>query len=149
MFPTRALALSAAAVLALSVGHGLAQPKPEPEPKRLPTEKDAMAEKRERAHAVLDALTAGDADALLREATGLAKLAERPIFLTGVSRADEQRYKTEEYQFQVEKFKRAVGDLLTASKAKNLDGAALAYSDLTRTCVKCHAHFRGTAPKKE
>lgn len=144
MFPTRLLAFACAGLLALFAGSGLAQPeKPAPEPRRLPAEKDVMDKKRTHAHAILDAMTAGDHAALKREAAALARLAERPIFLVGVNKAEEHRYKTEEYQFQVEKFKHAADDLLTAAEAKNLDGAALAYSDLTRTCVKCHTHFRG------
>ena len=138
MFPTRLLAVTAAGVLALFVGHGLArQPKPPAVSDTLPIppEKDAMKAKRERAHAVLDALTAGDADVLRRNAEVLAAIAEMRVLITG--------YKTEEYQFQAKAFKHAADDLLTAAKAKNLDAAALAYSDMTRTCVKCHRHFRG------
>ncbi len=138
MFPTRLLAFVAAGLLALFAGHGLAQPKKPPvttDSLPIPSEKDAMKAKRERAHAVLDALTAGDPDALRRNAEILALIAEMRVFVTG--------YKTEEYQFQVKAFKHAADDLLAAAKAKNLDAAALAYSDMTRTCVKCHTHFRG------
>jgi cytochrome c556 len=142
MFPTRLLAFVAAGLIVLSVGPGLAQPM---KPMNEPSEKDLMEKKREHAHAVLDALTAGDHAALKREAAALVRLAERPIFLTD-QKAAEPKYKTEEYKFQVEKFKHAADDLLAAAEAKNMDGAALAYSDLTRTCVKCHSHFRG--PKK-
>src|SRR5262249_18459030 len=118
--------------------HGLAQPTKPPvttDSLPVPPEKEAMKAKRERAHAVLDALTAGDPDALRRNAEILALIAEMRGFVTS--------YKSEEYQFQAKVFKRAADDLLTAAKAKNMDGAALAYSDMTRTCVKCHAHFRG------
>lgn len=138
MFPIRLFAFAAAGLAALFVGHGLAQPMKPPattDSLPVPSEKDAMKAKRERAHAVLDALTAGDSDALRRNAEILALIAEMRVFVTG--------YKTEEYQFQAKAFKHAADDLLTAAKAKNLDGAALAYSDMTRTCVKCHAHFRG------
>ena len=138
MFPTRLLAFATAGLIALIAGHGLAQPMKPPvttDSLPVPSEKDAMKAKRERAHAVLDALTAGDQDALRRNAEILALIAEMRVFLTS--------YKTEEYQFQAKAFKHAADDLLTAAKAKNMDGAALAYSDMTRTCVKCHAHFRG------
>ncbi len=148
MFPTRLLAYSFAAVLALFVGHGLAQPKKPADPKPYSPEVTWMEEKRTRTHAVLDALTAGDNAALRREAEGLVRVAERPIFLTGGG-ADEPRFKTEEYQYQAKAFKHAADDLLAAAKAKNTDAAALAYFDMTRTCVRCHAHFRGVAPKKD
>ena len=138
MFPTRLFAFTAACLLALFAGHGLAQPTKPPgttDSLPVPPEKEAMKEKRERVHAVLDALTAGDHDALRRNAEVLALIADMRVFLTG--------YKTEEYRFQAKAFKHAADDLLTAAKAKNLDGAALAYSDMARTCVKCHTHFRG------
>jgi cytochrome c556 len=140
MFPTRLLAFAAAGLIALFAGHGLAQPK---KPTTEPSEKELMGKKREHAHAVLDALTAGDHAALKREATSLVRLAERPIFLADQKSGGEPKYKTEEYKFQVEKFKRAADDLLAAAETKNLDAAALAYRDMTRTCIKCHTHFRG------
>jgi hypothetical protein len=138
MFSTRLLAFATAGLVALFVGSGLAQPTKPPvttDSLPVPTEKEAMKAKRDLAHAVLDALTAGDADELRRNAEVLVLIAEMRVFVTG--------YKTEEYQFQAKKFKHAADDLLTAAKAKNFDGAALAYSDMTRTCIKCHAHFRG------
>lgn len=144
MFSTRLLAFATAGVLALFVGHGLAQPTKPPvttDSLPIPSEKEAMKAKRERAHAVLDALTAGDPDALRRNAEILVLIAEMRVFVTG--------YKTEEYQFQAKAFKHAADDLMAAAKAKNMDAAALAYGDMTRTCVKCHTHFRGIGPKKD
>ena len=143
MFPSRLLALAVVGLLALFAGSGLAQPKKTvPKPPQLPPETAVMAEKRDRTHAIFDALTAGDANTLQREAAALVRLAELPIFLSA-QKGQESRYTSEEYQFQVKAFQHAADDLLAAAKAKNLDAAALAYSDLTRTCVKCHTHFRG------
>lgn len=138
MFPTRLLVFATAGLVALFFGHGLAQPMKPPattDSLPVPPEQEAMKAKRERAHAVLDALTAGDSDALRRNAEVLALIADMRVFVAS--------YKTEEYQFQAKAFKHAADDLLTAAKAKNMDAAALAYSDMTRTCVKCHTHFRG------
>ena len=127
MFSTRALAFVTAGLLALVAGHGSAQP-PKPsvvsDSLPIPSEKEAMKAKREHAH-----------DALRRNAEVLVGIAQMRVFIAG--------YKTEEYQFQVKVFKHAADDLLAAAKAKNPDAAALAYSDMTRTCVKCHTHFRG------
>ena len=120
MFPTRLLAFAATGLIALSAGHGLAYSK---KPAGEPSEKELMQKKREHAHALLDALTAGDQAALKREATALVRLAERPIFLTDNKAGGEPKYKTEEYQFRVKAFKHAAHDLLTAAGAKNLDGA--------------------------
>lgn len=138
MFSTRLLAFVAAGLIACFAGHGvIAQPMKQPttDSPAIPPESEAMKEKRTRAHAVLDALTAGDADGLRRNAEVLVLIADMRVFVSA--------FKTEEYRFQATAFKHAADDLLTASKAKNLDAAALAYSDMTRTCVKCHTHFRG------
>jgi hypothetical protein len=137
MFTKRSLAFTAAALIALLAGHGIAQP-PKPDKSDslpIPPEKEAMKAKRERAHAVLDALTAGDHDALRRNAEGLSTIADMRVFASA--------FKTDEYRYQALVFKHAADDMLAAAKAKNLDAAALAYNDMTRTCVKCHVHFRG------
>ena len=137
MFTTRVLAFTAAGLVALVAGHGFAQP-PKPDTSDslpIPPEGTAMKAKQKHAHALLDALTAGDHNALRRNAEVMSLIADMRLFATA--------YKTEEYKFQAQVFKHAADDLLAAAKAKNLDAAALAYSDMTRTCVKCHAHFRG------
>jgi hypothetical protein len=136
MFTTRMLAFALAGLVALTAGHGLAQPtKDKSDSVPIPPENEAMKEKRVRAHAVLDALTAGDTDALRRNAEVLSAIADMRVFASA--------YKTDEYRFQAQVFKHAADDLMAAAKAKNVDGAALAYADMTRTCVKCHTHFRG------
>jgi hypothetical protein len=135
MFTTRMLAFTLAGLVAMAAGHGLAQPKDKSDSLPIPPENEAMKEKRVRAHAVLDALTAGDPDTLRRNAEVLVAIADMRVFVSA--------YKTDEYRYQAQVFKHAADDLLAAAKAKNMDGAALAYSDMTRTCVKCHGHFRG------
>jgi hypothetical protein len=60
-----------------------------------------------------------------------------------ISQAAEWRVlKTTDYQMFSNSFQRSTGDLIKQSKAKNLDAAALAYVELTLTCVKCHKHVR-------
>jgi len=138
MFTTRLLACTTVGLVALMVGHGFAQPMKPPattDSFPIPPESEAMKEKLKHAHALLNALTAGDADALRRNAEVLTLIADMRVFVAA--------YKTDEYRFQAQAFKHAADDLLKASKEKNLDAAALAYSDMTRTCVKCHTHFRG------
>jgi hypothetical protein len=39
-------------------------------------------------------------------------------------------------------FRRAAEAILQKAKERNLDGVALAYGDLTRTCVHCHQYLR-------
>ena len=38
--------------------------------------------------------------------------------------------------------RRIADDLVKKATEKNLDGAALAYVEMTLTCVKCHKHVR-------
>lgn len=49
---------------------------------------------------------------------------------------------TEDYARQSAEFRRACGTLGDAAKAKNLDGAALAWMDVTLKCVQCHKYVR-------
>lgn len=50
--------------------------------------------------------------------------------------------KTPEYKLYSNDFRRNAERLVQQAKAKNTDGVALAYVDLTLTCVKCHQHVR-------
>jgi hypothetical protein len=50
--------------------------------------------------------------------------------------------KTPRYEAYSNDFRREAEDLIKAAKDKNVDAAALAYVDLTLTCVKCHKHVR-------
>ena len=138
MFTTRLLPVAAAALVALSVGHGAAQPLKPPattDSFPVPPESEAMKAKQKHAHAILDALTAGDADALRRNAEVMSLIADMRVFVAA--------YNTDHYKFEAVTFKRAADGMLKAAKEKNMDAASLAYFDMTRTCVKCHAHFRG------
>jgi cytochrome c556 len=65
--------------------------------------------------------------------------------LIAISKEAEWRVlKTPEYELHSNDFRRAAESLGDAAKDKNIDAAALAYVDLTLTCVKCHKHVRGT-----
>jgi hypothetical protein len=57
-------------------------------------------------------------------------------------KAEFQLMKTEEYGKQSEAFHRSAQEMLKAAKSKNLDGAALAYVQLTLNCVNCHKYVR-------
>ena len=58
---------------------------------------------------------------------------------------------TPEYQQRSDEFRRHARALTKAAQDKNLDGATLAYVQLTLACVECHKHvrhFRQQAIKK-
>jgi cytochrome c556 len=53
-----------------------------------------------------------------------------------------QVLQTEDYIRQSAEFRRACDALRTAAQANNLDGAALAWMDVTLKCVQCHKYVR-------
>jgi cytochrome c556 len=53
-----------------------------------------------------------------------------------------QVLQTEDYARQSADFRRSCDSLRKAAKAKNLDGAALAWMEVTMKCVQCHKYVR-------
>jgi len=50
--------------------------------------------------------------------------------------------KTPRYANYSNEFQEIAEKLIKAAKEKNLDGATLAYLEMTSSCVKCHKHVR-------
>jgi cytochrome c556 len=50
--------------------------------------------------------------------------------------------KDPQYEVFSNEFRRRVDQMRTAAKEKNLDGATLAYMEVTMSCVRCHKHVR-------
>jgi hypothetical protein len=70
----------------------------------------------------------------------IAKHAEELMI---ISKATEFRVlKTPRYELYSNQFRRSLEDMIERAKARNLDGAALSYVEVTMTCVKCHKHVR-------
>jgi hypothetical protein len=53
-----------------------------------------------------------------------------------------QVLQTEDYARQSAEFRRSCDSLRKAAKGKNLDGAALAWMEVTMKCVQCHKYVR-------
>jgi hypothetical protein len=51
-------------------------------------------------------------------------------------------FKTPQYELHSNDFRRSAETLSKMAAGKNTDGAALAYVDMTLTCVKCHKYVR-------
>jgi hypothetical protein len=49
---------------------------------------------------------------------------------------------TEDYLRQSDEFRRSVGLIADAARNENLDGATLAYMQMTLNCVQCHKQLR-------
>ncbi len=70
----------------------------------------------------------------------IARGAEELIQLT---KAEEwQVLRTARYQLFSNEFRRTAEDLVAKAEGKNLDGAALAYVEMTLSCVRCHRYVR-------
>jgi hypothetical protein len=127
----------AAGMPALS-GHGQ---EPKQEPKKLNEAiakelSDLMKQKLENLQKVLEGVAMSDFDKIGKHADELISISKQA--------AEWKVLKTPEYEVYSNQFRRTAGDLDQKAKDKNLDGAALAYADLTLTCVKCHKHVRET-----
>lgn len=56
---------------------------------------------------------------------------------------------TEQYVLHSQDFRRRADALTDAAKKKNLDGASLAFVELTLNCVQCHKHVRDVRGQTE
>jgi cytochrome c556 len=82
---------------------------------------------------VLEGLTTEDFDLIEKGAQELA--------LASLD-SNWQVLQTEDYARHSAEFRRSCGTLRDAAKAKNLDGATLAWMDVTLKCVRCHKYVR-------
>lgn len=95
--------------------------------------KKLMTRKLENAQKVLEGVAVNDFDLVAKHADELI----------AVSKAAEWRVlKTPQYELYSNEFRRAAETMIQQAKAKNGDGVALAYVDMTLACVKCHKHVR-------
>lgn len=53
-----------------------------------------------------------------------------------------------EYELFTTEFRRAAEELGRAADAKNIDGATVAYTQMTFSCVSCHKYMRGAPAQK-
>jgi hypothetical protein len=115
----------------LALGAGLpVLPGPGQEPVKV---SDLMRKKLVHAQNVLEGIALNDLD----------KVSQNARDLMDVSRQAEWRVlKTPQYELYSNEFRRAAETLGQRAKEKNTDGAALAYVELTLTCVRCHKHVR-------
>ena len=88
---------------------------------------------------VLEGLALEDYDLISRGAHDLALASQASSW---------QVLQTEDYARQSAEFRRSCDALRTAAKAKNLDGAALAWMEVTMKCVQCHKYVRDAARDK-
>jgi len=92
-----------------------------------------MAEKLKNSQILLEGLAIGDFDKITRSAEKLIQLSKT---------ADWMVLKTPRFELHTNEFRRAAEVILQKAQAKNLDGVAYGYVDLTMTCVRCHTYVR-------
>jgi hypothetical protein len=91
-----------------------------------------MAKKLELSKAILESLTTGDFDTMAKDAEQMQRLGR----MEGLVR------RNKDYQTQMQSFRLANQELIRHSKRKNVEGATLAFNQLTTSCVACHTMLR-------
>jgi hypothetical protein len=120
--------LFAAAVIGLLVtGVGLGQPL------RTKAFKKVMTQKLVSSQHALEGIALADFSKIKASADKLAELTNTEEWLA---------VKTPEYAEHTNDFRAAVAKMAKKAKEKNLDGATLAYMEMTLTCVRCHQYVR-------
>ena len=103
-----------------------------------PKTSDFMQLKLQRAQKVLEGIVQEDYKSIEKHSQSLILLSHESnwnVFQT----VDYNRHSTE--------FRRSAGRIRKAAEEKNLDGAALAYLQMTMNCVNCHKYVRGERKK--
>jgi hypothetical protein len=122
----RRLALVVLAGMVLAIPSSSQEKKRDPDP--------LMVAKLQESQALLAGLALGDFDKIKKSADALNKLSTEAQF--------KKARQTPEYELHANAFQRSAEMIASKAKAKNLDGATLAYLDLTLTCVRCHQYTR-------
>jgi cytochrome c556 len=96
--------------------------------------RDFMRVKLSYSQKVLEGLTIEDFDLIAKNSQAMSLLSQATNW---------QVLTTAEYLQQSQDFRRTADALTEAARKKNLDGAALAYVELTMKCINCHKYVRG------
>lgn len=104
-----------------------------------PKVRNFMKLKLSHAQGLLEGIAMEDFDAIIKHSQDLSLLSREVTWRV---------LQTEDYLQHSVEFRRAADAVNAAGKKKNLDGAALAYVDLTMKCVYCHKYVRGVRTAK-
>ena len=94
-----------------------------------------MKKKLKCSQSILEGVALNDFDKIADNADQLIAISQKAEWVV---------VKTPQYELFSNQFRKDAESLVKNAKAKNLDGAALDYVDLTMTCVKCHKYVRET-----
>jgi cytochrome c556 len=96
---------------------------------------ELMRKKLKHSQGVLEGIALNDVDKIAENADQLITISHQAEWVV---------VKTPQYELFSNQFRKSAEGLVKNAKAKNLDGAALDYVDMTMTCVKCHKYVRET-----
>jgi hypothetical protein len=124
------IVITAICLVAVGAAHGQ---KPDVDKKPVPKKQTVMQRKLSHAQKTLEGLAMADFTKVASGADGL---------MLCVQEASWKAVSTPKYEVYSNDMIRSLESMKKAAKAKNVDAAALAYVDLTLTCVKCHTYVR-------
>lgn len=101
---------------------------------QLPRLSELMQQKLEHSQELLTAVVLGNHVNVERYANELMLISEASTW---------SPLQTPEYLHYASAFRESTETLIKEANARNLDGVALAYMEVTLTCVQCHKHVRG------
>jgi hypothetical protein len=92
-----------------------------------------MKKKLQYSEKVLEGLAKADYESIAESAKLMNQLSQIEDFVRG---------RDEEYRHHLKTFDRVTRELAQQANDEDIDGAALAYMELTLNCVNCHKHLR-------
>lgn len=121
-------------ILLLAIGAAwLLKAAPKSDPPEMTT-RSAMRAKLTSAHQILEGIATENFSQIETNAQKLIQLSKV---------AGWRARQTPEYELFTNEFRRHAEAIIEAAQKKNLDGATLAYMQLTFNCASCHKHMRG------
>ena len=123
---------SIACFVLLATGDAAAVNAQEPGGKEQPTSY-WMQKKLEYSKNILAGITTADFDKVVENAQSMRRLSAIEGFIRG---------QTPGYRTQLQIFQEAADEIIRQGQKDNVDGAALAFTQLTISCVNCHKQLR-------
>ena len=123
----RSSVLGVLCIVLLPLALGAEDPKDEPEPSVW------MKQKLKYSQEILNGLALEDYDLIEKSALSMKGLSRIEAFV---------RQKPEGYRTQLKTFEFSVSELARNAEDKNIDGATLAFTQMTISCVNCHKELR-------
>ena len=93
-----------------------------------------MVAKLKEAQSLLEGLALNDPAKVQKSAEELLRISQQAQFRKALN--------TAKYDLYANGFQRSAETVIEKAKAKNIDGATLAYVEMTMTCVRCHQYTR-------